>query len=433
VTRRSPRSDGRRRFLGRAALIAAGACAAGLPGLVRARASGARVVVVGGGFAGATCAKYLRRADPTLKLTLVEREPRYVTAPFSNLVLAGARTLGDLTLGYEQLARHHGIELVHGEAAAIDAAGRRITLQDGRVLDYDRAVVAPGIDFDAAALPGYDGQAAAAMPHAWIAGAQTDLLRRQLEAVSDGGTVLITVPRAPIRCPPGPFERASLIAHYLKPRRSRCKILILDANESFPDQELFLQGWQALYPGMIEWVPGSKGGEIVRVDAAARKVHTAAGSHTADVVNVIPPQKAGGIAGASALAGPTGWCPIDGRTFESTLQPNMHVIGDAAIAGKLPKSAAAANSEAKVCALAVAQMLSGEPVGDPSFVNACYSLLTPDYGISIAGVYGLTAEGIAPLPDAIGTSPLDAPAKYRQKEARDAEGWYQNIVADSFT
>jgi sulfide dehydrogenase [flavocytochrome c] flavoprotein subunit len=315
---------------------------------------------------------------------------------------------------------------------AIDPPGRRITLRNRSVLAYERLVVAPGIDVDYAALPGYSVLAATTMPHAWIPGPQTDLLRRQLEEMKDGATVLLSVPPAPFRCPPGPFERASLIAHYLKARKPRCKVLVLDANDSFPDQELFLEGWRALYPGMIEWVPGSKGGAMVRVEPAAMTVHTVAGSHTAGVVNIIPPQKAGGIAAAGGLADASGWCPVDGRTFESTLHPGIHVIGDAAIAGRLPKSAAAANSQAKVCAMAVAQLLAGQEAGDPSFVNACYSLLSPSYGISLAGVYGLTPEGIGLLPDAFGTSPLRAAEKYRQREAHDAEGWYRNIVADSF-
>jgi sulfide dehydrogenase [flavocytochrome c] flavoprotein subunit len=432
MRRLSARGSARRRFLGKAALMTAAACAPGWPGRGRARANGARVVVIGGGFAGATCAKYLRRADPALQVTLIEREQRYVTGPFSNLVLAGVRTLKDLTLSYDKLRLDYGIDVVQGEVVAIDPAGQRITLQDRRILTYDRLVVAPGIDVDHAALPGYDVEATTVMPHAWIPGAQTHLLRRQLEAMKDGATVLLTVPPAPFRCPPGPFERASLIAFYLKARKPRSKVLVLDANESFPDQDLFLEGWRTLYPGMIEWVPGSKGGAVVRVDAAAKAVHTAAGSHTAEVINIIPPQKAGRIAAASGLANTTGWCPIDGRTLESPLHRNIHVIGDAAIAGRLPKSAAAANSQAKVCAMAVAQLLSGQQVGDPSFVNACYSLVSPTYGISLAGVFGLTPEGITLVPNAFATSPLQAPEKYRQREARDAEGWYLNILADSF-
>ena len=431
TTNRFP-GTARRRFLRQAGLLASAVWASGLSSATRARPSGARVIVVGGGFAGATCAKYLRRADPNLRVTLVEREQRYITGPFSNLVLAGIRTLSDLTLTHEQLRLNYGIELVQGEAVAIDPPGRRITLGDRRVLAYDRLVVAPGIDVDYAALPGYSAEAETAMPHAWIPGPQTDLLRRQLEAMPDGATVVLSVPPAPFRCPPGPFERASLIAYYLKARKPHSKVLVLDANDSFPDQELFQEGWRALYPGTIEWVPRSKGGTVVRVEPDAKTVYTDTGSHTAAVVNVIPPQKAGGLAAAGGLVNATGWCPVDGRTFESTVHPGIHVIGDAAIAGKLPKSATAANSEAKVCATTVAQLLNGQPVGDPSFINACYSLLAPNYGISLAGVFRLTPEGIALLPDAFGTSPLRAPEKYRQREARDAEGWYRNIVADSF-
>jgi hypothetical protein len=249
----------------------------------------------------------------------------------------------------------------------------------------------------------------------------------------NGGTVIITVPPAPFRCPPGPFERAGLIAYYLKRSKPKSKVLILDANDSFPAQEVFMEAWQTLYPGMIEWVPASKGGKVTKVDAASLTVLTSAGQHRGNVVNVIPPEKAGDIADKAGLTDETGWCPVDPGSFESTRQRGIHVIGDSSIAGKLPKSAAAANSEAKVCAVAIASLLAGRPVGDPSFVNACYALVSPTYGLSISGVYGRTPGGIAPLAGALGVSPLKQTAKYRAKEAEDANGWYQNIVADSFT
>jgi sulfide dehydrogenase [flavocytochrome c] flavoprotein subunit len=300
-------------------------------------------------------------------------------------------------------------------------------------LSYDRLVVAPGIDFKYTALEGYSEQVAIVMPHAWKAGSQTELLRRQLEQMPNGGTVIITVPPAPFRCPPGPYERASLIAHYLKRNKPKSKVLILDANDSFAVQEGFMEAWQALYPGMIEWVPGSKGGGATQVDARSLTVSTRAGQHRGNVVNVIPPQKAGDFADKAGLSDETGWCPVDAGSFESTRPKGIHVIGDSSVAGKLPQSAAAANSEAKVCAVALASRLAERPVGDPSFVNACYALASPTYGLSIAGVYGRTAGGIAPLPGALGVSPLKQSAKYRAKEAQDANGWYQNIVADSFT
>lgn len=422
----------RRTFLS----IAAAAAAVSVSRFGRAFAEPVRskhVVIVGGGFAGATCAKYLRRADPTIQVTLIERERNYVTPPSSNLVVAGLQPLKDLTVSYDKLQRNHGVRVVFGDAVSIDPAGRTVALKSGETLAYDRLVVAPGIDFKYEDIEGYSAQAATVMPHAWKAGSQTALLRRQLEQMSNGGTVIITVPPAPIRCPPGPYERASLIGYYLKHAKPKSKVLILDANESFAAEEAFMEAWQALYPGMIEWVPGSKGGRVAKIDTRSMAVSTSAGLQRGQVVNVIPPQKAGNLADQAGLTDQTGWCPVDPGSFESTRRNGIHVIGDSAIAGKLPKSAAAANSEAKVCAQAIASLLADRQVGDPSFVNACYALASPTYGLSIAGVYGRTAGSIAPLPGAFGVSPLKAPAKYRAKEAQDAHGWYRNIVADSFT
>ncbi len=416
--------------------LAAAGTVASLVGLGKAFAQAAqdkRVVVIGGGFAGATCAKYLRRADPAIQVTLIERQRRYVTPPSSNLVATGLRPLSAITFGYDKLSRNHGIQMVYGNAMSIDPTGKTVALENGKIIPYDRLVVAPGIDFKYAALEGYSEQAATVMPHAWKAGPQTELLHQQLAQMSNGGTVIISVPAAPFRCPPGPYERASLIAYYLKHSKPRSKVLILDANDSFPAQDGFMEAWHSLYPNMIEWVSGSKGGRVTQVDAKSRTVSTGAGQHQGSVVNVIPPQKAGDIADRAGLTDETGWCPVDPGSFESTRQKGIHVIGDSSIAGKLPKSAAAANSEAKVCAVAIASLLAGRSVGDPSFVNACYALASPTYGLSIAGVYGRTADDIAPLPGALGVSPLKKPAAYRAKEAQDANGWYQNIVADSFT
>lgn len=419
----------RRDFL---SLVTAGA-AASISGLGRASSQDKRVVVIGGGFAGATCAKYLRRADPSVQVTLIERQRNYVTPPSSNLVAIGLQPLSAITLGYDKLRRNHGVNVVYGNAVSIDAAGKKVALESGESLPYDRLVVAPGIDFNYSALDGYSEQAAAVMPHAWKAGPQTELLHRQLEQMPNGGTVIITVPLAPFRCPPGPYERASLIAYYLKRDKPKSKVLILDANDSFAAQAEFMEAWQTLYPNMIEWVPGTKGGRVTQVDAKSLIVSTGAGQQSGSVVNVIPPQKAGDLADKAGLTDTTGWCPVESGSFESIRQKGIHVIGDSSIAGLLPKSAAAANSEAKVCAAAIASLLANRPVGDPSFVNACYALVSPTYGLSIAGVYGRTANSIAPLPGALGVSPLKRPAAYRAKEAQDADGWYQNIVADSFT
>ncbi|MGF6228035.1 sulfide dehydrogenase [flavocytochrome c] flavoprotein subunit [Inquilinus ginsengisoli] len=388
-----------------------------------------QVVVVGGGFGGAGCARALRRRD--VAVTLVEREERFTACPFSNEVIAGLRDLDAQRFGYDGL-RREGVEIVHRSATAVDARYRRVRLDDGTELAYDRLVLAPGIELRFDALPGYDQAAAEAMPHAWKAGAQTLLLRRQLEAMPDGGVVAIAAPPNPFRCPPGPYERASLIAHYLKTQKPRSKLLVLDAKDAFSKQRLFQAAWEALYPGLLEWVPLSSGGRVTEVDAATRMLVTEFGSHRADVANVIPPQRAGAIAQAAGVADQTGWCPIDPVTFESRLQPGIHVIGDAAIAGAMPKSAFAANAQAQVCAAAVVGLLRGETPAEQKLVNTCYSLVAPGYGISVAGVYRPADGLLREVEGAGGTSPLDAPPEFRELEARYAEAWFQTITGSVF-
>ena len=391
----------------------------------------ARVVVIGGGFAGASCARALKRLDRDLAVTLIEPSARFTACPFSNVVIAGLRDLAAQEFGYDGLKRD-GIEVVPQAAVAVDAQARRVTVADGTAFDYQRLVLAPGIELRFDALPGYDEAAAEAMPHAWKAGAQTLVLRRQLEAMEDGGVVVMAVPASPYRCPPGPYERASLIAHYLKTRKPRSKLIVLDAKDRFSKQPLFEAAWQALYPGLVEWVSLSFGGQVTEVDAAAMTLVTDFDRHRADVANVIPPQRAGAIAATAGVADQTGWCPIDPVSFESRLQPGIHVIGDAAIAGAMPKSAFAADSQAKVCAAAVASLLRGEAPAAQKLVNTCYSLVAPDYGISVAGVYHPSGGLLAEVEGAGGTSPREAPASFRQAEARFAEAWFQTITAAVF-
>jgi NADPH-dependent 2,4-dienoyl-CoA reductase/sulfur reductase-like enzyme len=391
----------------------------------------ARVVVIGGGFAGASCARALKRLDRDLAVTLIEPSARFTACPFSNGVIAGLRDLAAQEFGYDGLKRD-GIEVVPQAAVAVDPQARRVTVADGTAFDYQRLVLAPGIELRFDALPGYDEAAAEAMPHAWKAGAQTLVLRRQLEAMEDGGVVVMAVPASPYRCPPGPYERASLIAHYLKTRKPRSKLIVLDAKDRFSKQPLFEAAWQALYPGLVEWVSLSFGGQVTEVDAAAMTLVTDFDRHRADVANVIPPQRAGAIAATAGVADQTGWCPIDPVSFESRLQPGIHVIGDAAIAGAMPKSAFAADSQAKVCAAAVASLLRGEAPAAQKLVNTCYSLVAPDYGISVAGVYHPSGGLLAEVEGAGGTSPREAPASFRQAEARFAEAWFQTITAAVF-
>jgi NADPH-dependent 2,4-dienoyl-CoA reductase/sulfur reductase-like enzyme len=396
-----------------------------------AQGAAPRVVVVGGGFAGASCARALRTADPRIAVTLVEANATFTACPLSNAVIGGLRELSEQQFTYERLAAD-GVALARTTATAVDAPARSVTLADGARLPYDRLVLAPGIDIRWGALPGYDEAAAGHMPHAWHAGEQTVLLRRQLEAMPDGGLVVIAAPANPFRCPPGPYERASLIAHYLKTRKPRSKLLVLDAKDAFSKQRLFLSAWSELYPGLLEWVPLSKGGSVTSVEPATRTLVTDFGRHQAAVANVIPPQKAGRIAEAAGVADRSGWCPIDPVTFESRLQARVHVIGDAAIAGAMPKSAFAANAQAKTCAAAVARLLTGATPSAPKLINTCYSLVAPDYGISVAGVYQPSGGQLAEVPGAGGVSPPEAPRATRAAEAALAESWFRTITAEVF-
>jgi NADPH-dependent 2,4-dienoyl-CoA reductase/sulfur reductase-like enzyme len=248
----------------------------------------------------------------------------------------------------------------------------------------------------------------------------------------DGGTVVISAPANPFRCPPGPYERASLIAYYLKKAKPRSKLIILDAKDNFSKQRLFQTAWQQLYPEFIEWVSLSNGGKVISVDAKTRSLVTDFATYKADVANIIPPQRAAEIARLAGVADGTGWCPIDPVSFESRLQPNVHVIGDAAIAGAMPKSAFAANAQAKVCADALAALLHGEAPTPPKLINTCYSLVAPDYGISIAGVYHPAGGQLADVEGAGGVSPIDAPADFRALEAAYAQAWFRTITAETF-
>lgn len=421
----------RRRFIAHTG--AAGVTMSYLPWR-RARAGGARVVVVGGGFGGATCARYLHMLERSLEVVLVERDVRYVTCPFSNLVLGGVLDIDALSIGYARLEAG-GVRLIHDSVDGIDVERRRVHLGGGDTLDYDRLVVAPGIELRFDAVPGYDRDAAELLPHAWQAGAQTLALRARLVAMADGGLVVIAVPAEPYRCPPGPYERASLIAHYLIRHKPKSKVLILDAKDGFSKQGLFRQAWAERYPGMIEWVPGSQGGIVEAVDARRGALVTESGftEQRGDVINFIPPQRAAAIARRAGLVDDSGWCPVDQHSFASTLAPDVHVIGDAAVAGAMPKSAFSANSQAKVCAAAVVASLRGETLPMPSYANTCYSLVAPDYGISVSAVYRLNAgRVITAVEGAGGVSPAEVGTDFRAKEADYARGWYAAITADSW-
>jgi sulfide dehydrogenase [flavocytochrome c] flavoprotein chain len=390
----------------------------------------ARLVVIGGGFGGAACARALRKIDAKWQVTLIEPNRIFVACPFSNEVIAGLRDIEAQQFGYHKIAAE-SVDVVTQAAVKIDSQTRSVTLADGASLSYDRLVLAPGIDLRFDALPGYDEAAATKMPHAWKAGEQTLLLRRQLEAMDDGGLVAIVAPPGPSRCPPAPYERASLIAHYLKARKPRSKILILDAKDAFPQQRLFENAWKELYPGMIERISLSQGGRVTSVDPATNTIVTDFGNYPAKVANVIPPQQAGRIAEIAGAVDNTGWCPIDPMTFASKLVSNIHVIGDACIGGGIPKSASSASAQGKACAAAAANLLLGVAPAIPKLTGACYNTVAPGYAFSQVGIYQ-PRDGMFAEIEGGNTSPIDAPRELRAREADNAQSWYKTITADAF-
>ncbi|MDR7039132.1 NADPH-dependent 2,4-dienoyl-CoA reductase/sulfur reductase-like enzyme [Methylobacterium sp. BE186] len=404
----------------------------GLSALATAPAlGGARpdVVVVGGGFGGATAARALCRLG--LGVTLVEPARTYHACPLSNAVLVGLRPMASQVFGYGALAAA-GIRVVHDRAVAIDGSARRVRLAGGGSLAYDRLIVSPGIEIRLDAIPGYDASASEMMPHAWKAGPQTETLARRLAAMEDGGLVVLTVPDNPYRCPPGPYERASLIADYLKARKPRSKLILLDAKDVFSKQPLFEEAWATRYPQHLEYVPRAQGGRLAEVDASAMTLRAEAGTFRPSVASVIPPQRAPEICRAAGLTDAHGWCPVDPVSFESLRVSGVHVIGDAAMAGAMPKSAFSANDQAKVCAQAVADLLRGRAPAPPKLVNVCYSLVAPGRAVSIAGVYGIEWDTLVAIPEAAGISPVGAPENLRAQEAAHCEAWFEAVTAEMF-
>jgi sulfide dehydrogenase [flavocytochrome c] flavoprotein chain len=422
------RRTDRRQFLQTAS---AGLAAAALARPAIAQGAGPSVVVAGGGFGGASCARALKRLDPKLHVTLIERNPVYTALPLSNAVIAGLRNLDRQQFGYDAL-RAAGVRVVVANVTAVDAQARTVTASDSTKLTYDRLVVSPGIDFRWGTIQGYDEAASRIIPHAWKGADQIVLLRKQLEAMEDGGTVVISVPVNPARCPPAPYERASLIAHYLKSKKPRSKVIVLDAKESFTMQRLFEDAWKTLYPGMIEWVSVSVGGTLSNVDVTSRTLSTDFDKYKADVANIIPLQKAGRLAEIASVADRTGWCLVDPVTFESKLQKNVHVIGDAALAGAMPRSASAAKSQAEICAAALVKLFAGESPSPPMLTSSCYSLLTPDYAISQLGTFRPEGDQYVEPPGAAIVSPVAAARVVRSDEAKKADTWYAAITSQVF-
>ncbi len=420
------------KLLGGASSLALAGCASqGGPAVSAGSANeimaktGRRVVVIGGGYGGTIAAKYIRMMDKSIEVVLIERNDHFVSCPFSNLYLGGIlKDLSPLTIKYDKLAANHGIKVLQAEVTAIDAAAHTVVTSKG-TLKYDRLVVSPGVDFRREEVKGYDKAAEEIMPHAWKAGPQTVLLRKQLEAMKDGGTVVMSAPLAPFRCPPGPYERASMIAYYLKQHKPKSKLILLDANPSIVSKgPLFTKGWKKHYDGMIEYRGAKK---VTEVDVKNKTVIIEGIEDVkGDVVNLIPPQRAGDIAVAAGLVGDDKrWCPVNADTFESTKHKDIHVIGDASIAGAMPKSGYSANSEAKVCATNIVNALNGKEIVGLSGINTCYSYITDKEAISVAAVYAVKDGKIIAVPNSGGVSP-----DLNEAEAIYAKSWLNNILTE---
>ena len=390
----------------------------------------ARVVIIGGGPGGCTAARYLKKLSPELDVTLIEPKRRYTTCFFSNWYLGGLRDLASITHDYSVIRERHGVRLVHDLATAIDPVAKEITLSANAPISYDRLVVAPGINLDFDSIPGYSARAAQAMPHAFHAGPQTLRLKKQLASMKDGGTVLICPPANPYRCPPAPYERASMIAWYLKQHKPKSKIIIIDAKDKFSKQALFEEGWARHYPDMIEWLPAELTGGITSVDARSMNVETDGETFEAAVANIIPAQSAGEIARRAGLTDKSGWCPVDPLTMASRLQPDIHVIGDAANASHMPKSAFGANLHAKVAVMAIRADLTGSRRFPVKYTNTCWSLLAPDDAVKTGGRYR-PENGQLTAFDSFLSDPEES-AEIRKQTATEASAWYAGFIRDVF-
>ncbi len=396
-----------------------------------------KVVIIGGGMGGATAAKYIKMMDSSVDVTLIETNRDYFTCFTSNEVLSGHRKMSQIKFGYAGLEKH-GVKVVIDTVSAIDTKGKILKTKSGQSFSYDRCIVSPGVDFKYDSVEGYNSKVAhSKIPHAWKAGSQTVMLRQQLVSMKDGGTVIIAPPVNPFRCPPGPYERASQIAYYLKKNKPKSKVLILDAKQKFSKFGLFTSGWKKHYGygtenSIIEWVASDQGGVVERLDVQNMTLHGEFDKHKGDVINIIPAQTAGKIALATGLTDSSGWCPVQGNTFESTIHKNIHVIGDAAIASPMPKSGYAANSEAKVCAAAVVALLGGDKIPEPSYVNTCYSVIAPGDGVSVAMVYRYQNGKIVKVKGSGGLTPSEFNPKFREREVEYGYTWFNNITNDAF-
>lgn len=402
----------------------------GAPVLANAKA---KVVVIGGGAGGATAAKYIARgmADK-IEVTLVEPASTYITCFHSNLVLGGLKSLGDISYTYDKLVANYGLTLIAQRAARIDRSARRVFLADGGTLDYDALVLSPGIDLKYDSVPGWGKEHEEAMPHGWKAGPQTLLLKDKLDRVPDGGMIVMLAPPNPYRCPPAPYERVSMMAHTLqRAGKPNCKIIILDPKEKFSKQALFQEGWEKHYPGMIEWLSRDVYEDILSVDPATNTVVTGFETYrNAALVNVIPAQMAGAIARDAGLHNESGFCPVDASTMLSAADPDIFIIGDACISGDMPKSAFAANSQAKVAAAAIRARISGTRMSPPRLQNICWSVIAADDAVKVGARYEAKSGRISSVENFI--SQPGEEVSVRRKTQFENLGWYEGMTADIF-
>lgn len=428
----------------------------GWPAAGRAQGAAGRVVVVGGGVGGATAAKYLKLFNPALQVTLVERNPVYIRPYGSSEVLNGHTTMAALDTRYDTLASRWGVDVLIDTATGLDAGRRLLRTAGGRALPYDRLIVSPGIELLYDAIPGYSAQVAETrMPSGWVPGTQTALLAQQLKAMRQGGTFLIVAPPNPYRCPPGPYERGALMAEWFQRHNPTAKVIIADPKDGFVTDATMMLGWNRLYgynppadyarqiaakaelrqhaagASGISWLRGSQGGRVLKVDPRTLRVETEAETLQADVVNIIPPMRAGRLAATLGLADSTGWCPVERRNFASTLQPQVHVIGDASIADAMPKSGFSANTQAKVVARAIVEELAGRPAPEPVWENTCYALAGSRYGLFVADVFRVVDGRIARV-NGTRFLPLDASAQQIRLGARYQQAWLRTFTEDVF-
>jgi len=416
----------------------------------------AHIVIVGGGVGGATAAKYLKLFNPALKVTLIEKNPVYVRPYGSSEVLNQHATMDDLNVSYDVLKAKYGINVVIDTVTGFDPVARTVSTAARQKIAYDKFIVSPGIQLMYGAYAGYsEAVARTAVPSGWIPGEQTALLAKQLQGMRQGGTFVLAAPPNPYRCPPGPYERAALMTEWFAKHNPTAKVIIVDPKDAFVTDETMMLGWNRLYnfnlpedyvmkmsaevevkqhtgTSMLSWMRGKDGGRTLKIDAKQMRIETEAEVIQADVINVIPPMKAGQVAMTLGLADGSGFCPVDRRTFASTLQPHVYVIGDASIADAMPKSGFSANTQAKVVARAIVEELAGRQAPEPLWENTCYALAGKDYGLFVADVFKIIDGKIARINGKGRYLPLNATTAQIKLGARYQQAWLRTFTADCF-